>query len=356
MKTCSLHVSVTRKILIGVLLLEFLGRAHSYAGEFVNGALSYVPPAVLYAVELNLDPGDNPFSGDGPGIEFLSQTDADRDFGSVRFQFGLIGFAVGNGKRVTYSTVTTNEMRRIFEKLWTKSDGATGTVRMTSIDGLPAVTARSTGKAQQTRLHETTWVQVKTNAVLKINVVAQNQPMFDALVASLKTVKVDPNKFLESLRPKQPKITQLQATTIEMGFAPLHGRSQVPVFVFHTRDGAWSIVSAEHFDQGTENELFKSLVQVLERLSNKSTVPGARCRATIDISRYGRGPDEVQRTAAFHEVEQLHPLRGVSTQKLEGLQPFGLSSISDKGAPNGFRKVRELTFKMELVIENHENE
>jgi hypothetical protein len=336
------------------LFFLFSCSSHAVAGEYIKGALHYDPPVTLYPVELNHDPGDNPFSGDGPGLGFLSRTDANRGFGSVTFQFGMVGFAIGEGKRVTYSAVGTNELRRIFGDFWTETGGDAAVVHLTSIGGLPAVTARGTGKSRQTQLFEATWVQIKTNVVLKITVAAENQSMFDVLTNSLKSVEVDSEKFFESLRPKEPKILQFEVTSIEMGFAPLHGRSWVPAFVFHTKNGEWSIVSGEHFNQKEENIVFQSLTNVLDGLSKKSSLPNVRCRTTIDTSKVGNGSNDVQKIAAFHVVEQQHPLHGRPTQKLEGEQPFLLSSVSDKEAPEGFQKVRELTFKMELVIEKYD--
>jgi hypothetical protein len=111
-----------------------------------------------------------------------------------------------------------------------------------------------------------------------------------------------------------------------------------------------------HFNQATEDKEFEILSKVLddlEKISRKQTV---RCRATVVILKHGSEVDDIELSAAFHVLdERLDPIRGVPSRRLEGLQPMSLSSVSDQGLPNGFRKVRELAFPLELVVEEYDD-
>jgi hypothetical protein len=331
-----------------VLLAVISGQLN--AGEYLKGALHYSPPPILYEAGWHSDPGDDPLSGDGPGTEFLAKSD--RDFGSITFQFSLIGFTVGNGKWITYVPVDTNQLRRIFAQSLAKAFTEEPPIWWTNVGRLPAVAANPRIANQEPRFRQNIWVQVETNWVLKIHVLAQSRTLFDVLRESIKTVRIDSNNYFKSLRPKAPNIITAAVSKIELGFAPRHGRD-VTAFVLHSKTGIWSLVSGIHFDQDTENQIFRSLESVLLRLSEQSAA-GIRCCTTVDLSHYDYGgTDQIQRTLAFHVAEQRHPLRGLNRQKLEGGQPVGLDIVARNGPPAGFRKVRELIFPMELVIEEH---
>lgn len=327
--------------------LFFTGNHFIYAAEFVGGALRFDPPPRVRIGEVDRTESQMPFGGDALGVDCY--TDEGRDgFGWLRLQFVWLGIP----SRFTYSLNTTNELRQFLEQQNLKNPRP---LKPVTVDGFPGFWMTSSNASQRQRFHEATFIQVKTNIVLRMTVSAQNKSAFDTLVASLKTVKIDAAKLFAHIQPKPPKVTRLEASRIELGFAPI-GDRQVTAFVFHTKAGIRSLVSGVHFDQATENEEFKSLSKVLTDLEGISRNPAARCRATVAITRHGSEPDDVQKSAAFHVVdEQLHPLRGVPSQKLEGLQPMSLSSVSDKGPPKGFRKEHELTFPLELVLEEYDD-
>jgi hypothetical protein len=346
----SFHVAKAARIWT-VVLLFFIGKNSIPAAEFVGGALRFDPPPLVGTNELTRAPSGMPFAGDALGVDCYTAEVRD-GFGWLRLQFIWVGIPVRNGRRITYSLTTTNELRQFLEQQNLKY---THPLKPVTVDGFPGFWMTSTNASPRQRFHEATFIQVKTNIVLRMTVSAQNKPVFDTLVASLKTVKIDAAKLFAHIQPKPPKVTRLEASRIDMGFAPL-GDRQVTAFVFHTKTGIRSIVSGMHFDQVTENEEFESLSKVLNDLAKISRNQSVRCRATVAISKHGSEPDEVQRNSAFHVVdEKLHPLRGIPSQKLEGLQPMGLSSVSDNGPPNGFRKVHELTFPLELVVEEHDD-
>jgi hypothetical protein len=327
---------------MGCLLLFLAVQWPSRGADFVGGALRFEPPAIVGINELTRAPDGMPFAGDALGVDCY--TDENRDgFGWLRLQFIWAGVAVSDGKRIKYSMTTTNEFVQFIKDTLSKNPSP---LNITVFEGFPSAVVKSSNSSPRTRLHEAVFVQVKTNIVLRMTVSAQTETVFDALTASLKTVRIDLEKLFEFIRPKEPKITVIDAAKAEIGFAPL-GDREVLAIVFRSKDSTWSMVGSLHFDQESENELFEKLSGTLNDLGNQSVIRETPLRATLEVYRTGDGPDELQRSITFHMGE----LRN-SRSSREGTA-FSIMRLLNQKSPDGFRKVRELPFRVNLAIEDH---
>ena len=168
--------------------------------------------------------------------------------------------------------------------------------------------------------------------------------------SSLKTVRIDPEKLFEFIRPKEPKITKVDVTKVEVGVVRVANYDVLAV-LFHASDAIWSIVGSVHGDQKTDDSLFKTLSATLDALGKESMLQGLPCQATVDIHRIGDGPDDLQQTVVFHLAGQTEP-KGTSGDES---RRFSVSRLSNQNPPIGFRKVQELPLKMGLVIKSHDS-
>lgn len=304
--------------------------------------MHFEPPAIVGINKLTRAPEDMPFAGDALGIDCY--TDPNRHgFGWIRLQFFWGGVPIRDGQRIKVSMETTNEFFQFVRDSLSKSARP---MSIATFQGLPSITTKSTNSSPRGRLHEGTIVHVKTNIMFRMSVSAETEAVFDALTASLKTVKIEPEKLFEFIRPREPNKTIVDAATVEIGFAPIGGQ-EILAAVFKGNDSIWSIVGGYHGDKKIEQELLERLSKTLNDMGKQSIAQGTTLRATVDIASTGDGPDDVQRSIIFQPGD-IRNHRG----EREG-EVFSVSRLSHQKVPDGFRKVLESPFKVNLSIEDH---
>ncbi len=339
-------MSIGRSLAAGICCIVTLlsdGARAACGAEFVGGALRFEAPAIVGINELTRAPDGMPFAGDALGVD--CHTDANvHGFGWLRIQFIWSGLPVADGSRSKVSLETTNEFLEFVRKLQSQSPRA---MTLATFQGLPSITIKSTNSAPKERFHEATFVQVKTNIMLRMTVSAETEAVFAALSASLSTVRIDPQKLYEFIRPREPQTTIVESAKVEIGFASL-ANQEVLAAIFRTKDSWWSIVGGGHGDQTMENEAFETLSRTLDELGNQASIRGTAVQATLEIHRTGDGPDELQRSISFRLGAGIRDQRGAQND-----HSFYVAQLLNRNTPKGFRKVRALPFKVNLLIEDH---
>jgi len=188
---------ITAVLWIGLLISDF--RSVAAPLDFTK-AINYSAPTNFYRSrfdESRSDPGDSPFSMNGR--EFFHYMDKNDRYGLVIFQFGLIGAYVGEGKVVKFSPVTPASMKTEMENEYLgKFPNSMQLVEgeISELTSVSLTVARQPGSIRPYFLHFC-WIQVETNAVLKISAFSCNAESFKAVTNSLQSLQIDKPKLLE---------------------------------------------------------------------------------------------------------------------------------------------------------------
>ena len=162
-------------------------------------AIRYTPPAG-YGGYFGLDggaPSDNLFSGEGPGFMCSS-----RDHTSfIVFQLGLVGFYFSNGKIMKFHPVGAAELKQSLEltfkgKFPTMTPAVIGNMSGLTVADLTA--QRPPGSPPT--LLRACWVQVGSNAVLKVTAASSDPDAFRELTNSIGKLTIDKSKMEECVR------------------------------------------------------------------------------------------------------------------------------------------------------------
>ncbi len=204
--------------IIALMLYLTLVASNDAIASGIEKAVHYSPPPHFEAFQLNSDPGDSPFSGDGPGFQFLCGRD------DLIFQVGVIRFSIGKGKVVTYFPVGPAELRESLSQTFGGRLEILAPCVLTNVSGLVAATISGKsknlngGRVPQQFL-TVYWVQIQTNIVLKISAVSQTAAGLENMTSSLTSLRIDRDALLKALRPKPqipPKITEDTVNELEV--------------------------------------------------------------------------------------------------------------------------------------------
>jgi hypothetical protein len=171
---------------------------HTHAQETLGGAITYHPPPGYFRSELLHDPGDNPFSLDGPGCEYLSNDQRS----SVKLQIGFVRLSVSNVEPAELQGAVATALRMKLENAARALLVEPASAVAYEITGLTA--ARITGLARMAAdapvrsiLFDARWIQIEKGLVLKLTTTARDTNAFVALTNSLASMVIDKPKILK---------------------------------------------------------------------------------------------------------------------------------------------------------------
>jgi hypothetical protein len=158
-----------------------------HAEEIIPGVLTFTPPAGFDAFKPGGDPGDNPFSGVGQLREYLSH-----DGKQIDINMRLVGFSIGQGKRVTY---------RQLGDAGVKQEMVTLAKSLQNVTNMSAIAETKLGgqKALSFTFHaingihfycDLYWVRVDTNRVLEVELITHSDAALVELRQSLPGFKI----------------------------------------------------------------------------------------------------------------------------------------------------------------------
>jgi hypothetical protein len=326
------------KVVSFTLLLT--GAFRAFALPNFARAIRYTPPPNYAAYELSHDPGDNPFSLDGPGFMLL----ANDQNGQINFQIGMVGFSIGEGKVVTYQHVGPTELKKLLEQTHKGNLPLSAPVMLETASGL--TTAKWSGELGKTLLH-ISWVQIETNLVLKITATAHDTNAFAALTNSLRTLTIDKKEFLESLKPKKPSTVTNWLDKIEVGYMRWRGR-KTAVFVLRSRGSTFCFAAGP--GNGNPEEPVNSSLDSLARMQESADANNVFTMAFIDSNRIGTGPRDYQTTLNFFAETNAATIAQLKEGEYHGAPLLMAWDTWTNREPEAFQKVREYKVKATLLI------
>ena len=200
-------MKIARKLLGGVLLIGLLFWAVEAAADLTNlaAAVHYTPPTNCYhSIEGDRsDPGDDPFSMNGP--ELLQYKDKNDRCGLISFRLGLAGAYVGEGKMLEFLPVEPASLKEQIKNEYKGKLPKISPATITKINESTAVSLTATrppGSNAPYFLHFC-WIQIETNIVLKVTAIACEAETFKALTNSMSSIKIDKPQLLNAFKPKR---------------------------------------------------------------------------------------------------------------------------------------------------------
>jgi hypothetical protein len=199
-------MNMIKKQIIAALwtgLLALTVRGMTAPPDFTK-AIKYTPPTNFYggpAGEARTDPGDNPFSMNGPRVlEYLDKNDR---CGCIIFQLGLVGAYVGEGKVVKFLPVASSALKEEIESEYKGKFPNSTPAIVGEINGLTSVSLTATRPPGEIRPYFLyfCWIQIETNIALKVAAYACNAESIQAMTNSLKTLQIDKKQFLKLAFP-----------------------------------------------------------------------------------------------------------------------------------------------------------
>jgi len=189
-------------LLIGLLFFAIQGIA---APVDVAKAVHYTPLSNFYGGTFGAprtDPGDNPFSMNGP--EFLDYMNKNDRCDLITFQLGFAGAYVGAGKVVKFLPTEPTDLKKYLEAEYNGRFPNITPAVIDEIDGLTSVSLTATRPPGPIRPYFLyfRWIQIKTNMVVKIEAVSCNTNTFMAVSNSIRSIKIDKTQLLKALSMK----------------------------------------------------------------------------------------------------------------------------------------------------------
>ena len=169
-------------------------------------AIRYTAPTNFYeALPINLtDPGDDPLSTTGP--TFLRYVDRNERCGEVEFSLGWAGVFAGEGKVLKFMRVEPKELKELMELQYRGKFPQASPAVVTNLAGATAVSLTATRPPQSGIMPyflHFCWIQLETNAVLKVDAVSCNAETFKALTNSMASIKIDKAQLLKAFKPQR---------------------------------------------------------------------------------------------------------------------------------------------------------
>ena len=338
--------------------------------ELFRGGIHFSPPDNYVPFGLTHDPGDNPFSGDGPGVQFLENGGGGRideavGGGAIILRVSMIGFSIGNGKVVTYQRINSLELRRIMQEEVSRG-GSKARVEPVSLSGLQGgrVTFEakmSSGAPFKTRLIQTTWLQLETNCVLKIMCLSPRKSGLDEIVKSINTLRVDKKKLFASFQPVKPNVTRDQLESVTSGFIKIDN-TILAAFALRCRSKTYFFTSE---DTRKPEEIVLSLEEAMKKVNEHLNDPQIYSHALISITRTGSGENDIQQQCDFQCLDRRGWGNVTEEDVVAAPDKYSLKNVGhrdgfwirklDSVVPTGFRKFREYRTALPLFIVRRES-
>lgn len=183
------------KQVILLLLLNIGFSVSGFCGVIVPDIASYDPPAFFAGSEPHHDPGDSPFSGQAQAIEYLGTDNRYTHFRQLNVGTRLVGFTIGDGKRVTYTEVTDADLKKLMSDTLTLRATNSPKVEEIALAGRKAFRLHCVVPMPQIRdgiifLFDYIWVSIKPNLVLELKLVGSDEQLLKTVRDSLSTFKI----------------------------------------------------------------------------------------------------------------------------------------------------------------------
>lgn len=195
------------------LLLSIGFSPSAFCDVIIPGVASYEPPAFFAGFRPHHDPGDNPFSGVAQAIEYLGTDNGYTHFRHLNVGTRMVGFTIGEGKRVTYAKVTEGDLKKLM--LDTLAKRATNSPKVEEIvfAGSKAFKIHCVVPMPQihagiTFLFDYIWVPVKPNQVLELKLVGSDEQLLKTVGDSLSTFRLLPQQQLPQRQPTELPIAK----------------------------------------------------------------------------------------------------------------------------------------------------
>lgn len=333
------------KNLIFFLALFFLETFCNAVSPDFCAALNYPVPPGYGLCDLNSDPGDNPFSGDGPGLIYS----AGDQHSEIRFQMAIVRFSIGRGKVTQFLSATPSDLK---DELVAEYKGKFPEMTPAVIHKLGEFTTitltASRPPGGRPSFLEFNWVQLETNIVLKITATADSLDAFKTATNSLQSLKIDKAKLFESLQPKKPEVTAEQLEKVDVGYVT--GRSgrgyrRVAAFVFHCRN---KTVSFTAVDNGNPADPINRVVPWLLRFQGNSG-PHVLRAVIIEIAQEG-STDYFEKTCGFVIETNSAIIEQLKEDRVRAPASLRMLYWNENQEPPGFEKIGEYKVNAMLLI------
>lgn len=334
-------------LLFGVLLAAVPVRA---AMPDFTQAIRYTAPTNFYggvAGGMRTDPGDNPFSLEGPDV--LSYKDrGDWNCGDIMFRFGLVSAYVGEGKVIKYLPVTATtleaEMNREYQGKFPQITPATAG-RINGFDAVSLTASRPPGGAGPYYFYFC-WIPVETNIALKITAVSCNADSFKAMTNSMQSIRIDKRQVLALLQPRPPHIATSHLDKVEVGYMQWRGR-RTAAFVFRSKGRIFSFAAA---DGGKPEDTVKSSLDSLGKMRDLSRQPDVLRMAFVDSGRTGDGPEDYQTVVNFFAETNAAAIAELKRGEYHGAPLLMMWESWTNREPEAFQKVGEYDVNGTLLM------
>jgi|ERR1017187_3003360 hypothetical protein len=177
-------------MIIRTFIFALLVSCWARAEEVIPGILTFTPPASFGAFQLGGDPGDNPFSGVGQAREYLAP-----DGKQININMRLVGFSIGEGKRVTYRQLDDNGVKQEmvdFAKSLPNITNITA-VAATQLGGQKAFSFTFHAIVRDYGIHlygDIYWVRIDTNRVVEVELSTHSDAALVELRQSISSLKI----------------------------------------------------------------------------------------------------------------------------------------------------------------------
>lgn len=337
-----MHMKTKLVLLHFALLLVFNAKA---IPDFAK-SIQYKPPPNYGTFELNHDPGDNPFSGDGPGFFFLSNDQNSQ----ITFQIGIIGFSIGKGKVVTFQRVGPGDLKKYLDGAH-RSQQAGQAATLQQMCGLDDATWTgqlpvTSGSRFKTVFLTSHWIQIETNIVLKITATAHDPMAFVALTNSLHSLKIDKAGLLKSVGPKRPSIGTSHLDSVDVGYMQWRGR-RTAAFVFRGKDRIFSFAAA---DSGDPQKMINTALDPLTQLANLSQQRDALRAAVVNIGRIGNGPRDYEIGISFLALPKAPSVKVQDWETYNDPALLRAWECWTNQLPAGFQEFRHFNVNASLIV------
>ena len=183
---------------IRLVVLAFLFASYLHAEVLIPGVLEFEPPPFLESFKPSADNGSNPFAGNWavPLREYLARGNSIPQMRQINVNLRTIGFTIGEGKRITYRSLTDkdvcDEMRLLMRSGRTTNISE---IVETKLGGQPALLLKSTPAAADDQKNAAThfelfWVRYQTNQVIEVMLVAHSRTNLQSLDECLSRFKI----------------------------------------------------------------------------------------------------------------------------------------------------------------------
>lgn len=186
---------------IQIILFAILFPCLLPAEEIITGLISFDPPPFLRGGIPGGGPGENPFSGVGRVRVYFASDNSGQSHRQVDVNLRLVGFIIGEGKRVTLRQLDDKAFRTEMETVIKRSDGATNVSAVTdaNLGGQPALQISYEEPAPNFRKDavmefDIYWVLIQSNRVIEVKLAADSKGRLGSLEDCLSGFKITKNE------------------------------------------------------------------------------------------------------------------------------------------------------------------